>query len=123
MNFTQTIIELKHIFVKKDEEIEKLKKELLEKNEEIKKLKEIYNIPPEKNQLKTLNDHILHVCKDGEQRTVKEIFDQINNMEIKPWSKEAKTPCSSCSAACGKLFKNDKIYKTNDTPTKYFVLL
>ena len=44
-------------------------------------------------------------------------------MDTKPWSSVSKTPCSSCSAACGKLFQTGKLLKTNDTPTKFFVLL
>ena len=109
MDFSQSIDYLQKLFAEKDKEIIRLKKELLEKEEEIRKLKPVT--------LNTFNDYILHVCKDGKQRTVIEIFDEINMMDTKPWSSVSKTPCSTCSATCGKLLK------TNDTPTKFFVLL
>lgn len=111
MDFSQSIVNLQKLFAEKDKEINRLKKEL----EKIRKLKPVTP--------KTFNDYILHVCKDGKQRTVREIFDEINMMDTKPWSSVSKTPCSTCSAACGKLFQNGKLLKTNDTPTKFFVLL
>ena len=77
----------------------------------------------DKPTLKVWNDYILHVCKDGEQRTVREIFNEIDKMKTKPWPPEAKTPSSTCSATCGALFTKNKILKTNDSPVKYFVLL
>ena len=117
MDFVQSIDYLQKLFDEKDKEINRLKKELLEKEEEIRELKSGPGTP------KTFNDYILLVCKDGKQRTVREIFDEINMMDTKPWSSVSKTPCSSCSAACGKLFQNGKLLKTNDTPTKFFVLL
>lgn len=117
MDFSQSIDYLQKLFAEKDKEINRLKKELLEKEEEIRKLKSGPDTP------KTFNDYILHVCKDGKQRTVREIFDEINMMDTKPWSSISKTPCNTCSAACGKLFQNGKLLKTNDTPTKFFVLL
>lgn len=117
MDFSQSIDYLQKLFAEKDKEINRLKKELLEKEEEIRKLKSEPVTP------KTFNDYILHVCKDGKQRTVREIFDEINMMDTKPWSSVSKTPCNTCSAACGKLFQNGKLLKTNDTPTKFFVLL
>jgi len=117
MNFSQSIDYLQKLFAEKDKEINRLKKELLEKEEEIRKLKS------GPDTLNTFNDYILHVCKDGKQRTVREIFDEINMMDTKPWSSVSKTPCNTCSAACGKLFQNGKLLKTNDTPTKFFVLL
>ena len=115
MDFVQSIDNLQKLFAEKDKEINRLKKELLEKEEEIRKLKPVT--------LNTFNDYILHVCKDGKQRTVREIFDEINMMDKKPWSSISKTPCNTCNAACGKLFQNGKLLKTNDTPTKFFVLL
>ena len=115
MDFSQSIVNLQQLFAEKDKEINRLKKELLEKEEEIRKLQPV--------RVKTFNDYILQVCKDGKQRTVREIFDEINMMDTKPWSSVSKTPCSSCSAACGKLFQTGKLLKTNDTPTKFFVLL
>ena len=118
MDFSQSIDYLQKLFAEKDKEINRLKKELLEKEEEIRKLK-----PVTLNTPKSFNDYILHVCKDGKQRTVREIFDEINMMDKKPWSSISKTPCNTCSAACGKLFQNGKLLKTNDTPTKFFVLL
>lgn len=115
MDFSQSIDYLQKLFAEKDKEINRLKKELLEKEEEIRKLKPVT--------LNTFNDYILHVCKDGKQRTVREIFDEINMMDTKPWSSVSKTPCNTCSATCGKLFQNGKLLKTNHTPTKFFVLL
>ena len=101
MDFSQSIDYLQKLFAEKDKEIDRLKKELLEKEEEIRKLKP--DTP------KTFNDYILQVCKDGKQRTVREIFDEINMMDTKPWSSVSKTPCSTCSATCGKLFQNGKL--------------
>ena len=115
MDFKQSIVNLQQLFDEKDKEIDMLKKKLLEKEEEIRKLQPV--------RAKTFNDYILQVCKDGKQRTVREIFDEINMMDTKPWSSVSKTPCSTCSAACGKLFQSGKLLKTNDTPTKFFVLL
>tara|TARA_Y100001935_G_C17178614_1_gene443949 strand:+ start:89 stop:460 length:372 start_codon:yes stop_codon:yes gene_type:complete len=123
MSFSQNITSLKNIFIEKDEEIEKLKAELQEKNKEIKQLQDLLNITPGEKPFQTLNDYILHVCKDGEQRTVREIFDIIDKMNVKPWSEDAKTPCNTCNAACARLFKESKLLKTNDTPKKYFLLL
>ena len=112
MDFSQSINYLQKLFAEKDKEINRLKKELLEKEENSNQLES-----------KHLLDYILHVCKDEKQRTVREIFDEINMMDTKPWSSAFKTPCSTCSATCGKLFQNGKLLKTNDTPTKFFVLL
>ena len=117
MDFNQITTNLQKLFAEKDKEIVGLKKKLLEKEEEIRKLKSEPATP------KSFNDYILYVCNDGKQRTVREIFDEINMMDTKPWSTEAKTPCSTCSAVCGKLFLSGKIFKTNDTPTKFFILL
>ena len=69
------------------------------------------------------NDYILHVCKDGQQRTVREIFNSIELMDTRPWLPNAKTPCTTCSSACGELFKQNKLCKTNDSPIKYFSLI
>ena len=85
---------------------------------ELAKLKE-----PDTKVLKTWNDYILHICKDGNQRTTREIFDEIRSMDSQPWSPEAKTPEATCSSVCGQLFKNSILCKTNDTPLKYFILL
>ena len=115
MDYKQIIVNLQQLFDEKDKEIDMLKNKLLEKEEEIRKLQPV--------RTKTFNDYILLVCKDGKQRTVREIFDEINMMDTKPWSSVSKTPCSTCSAACGKLFQSGKLLKTNDTPTKFFVLL
>tara|TARA_B100001750_G_C15318716_1_gene501074 strand:- start:269 stop:643 length:375 start_codon:yes stop_codon:yes gene_type:complete len=123
MGFSQNITSLKNIFIEKDEEIEKLKSELKKKNEEIKQLQDLLNIVPGEKPFQTLNDYILHVCKDGGQRTVRSIFDEIDKMNVKPWSNDAKTPCNTCNAACSRLFKEGKLLKTNDTPRKYFMLL
>ena len=73
--------------------------------------------------LETWNDFILHVCKDGKQRTVREIYNELLKMDKKPWSNTAKTPKETCSATCGKLFCDNKLCKTNDSPVKYFILL
>ena len=59
MDFSQSIVNLQHLFAEKDKEINRLKKELLEKEEEIRKLQPV--------RVKTFNDYILQVCKDGEQ--------------------------------------------------------
>ena len=59
----------------------------------------------------------------GKQRTVREIFNEIDNMSCKPGTSDAKTPCSTCSKVCGDLFKQTKLYKTNDSPLKYFRLI
>jgi len=69
------------------------------------------------------NECILSVCKDGEQRTSREIFNEINNFKIKPWSDSAKTPDQTCSAACGHLFQRKLLVRTNDEPIKYFMYL
>jgi hypothetical protein len=122
-NFSKYICGIKQIFIEKDQEIEFLKNQLLKKDEEIKKLKTLMNIPEDKKPLNSWNDYVLYICNDGNQRTVREIFNEINKMETKPWPNDAKTPCSTCSATCGKLFTDGKLYKTNDTPTKYFMLL
>ena len=73
--------------------------------------------------LKSWNDYILHVCRDGQQRTAREIFNAIELMDIRPWSSDAKTPYSTCGSTCLDLFNKNKLYKTNDTPLKYFILL
>ena len=73
--------------------------------------------------LKSWNDYILHVCRDGQQRTAREIFNVIELMDIRPWTHDAKTPEATCSARCGDLFNRNKLCKTNDTPLKYFILL
>ncbi len=130
MSFSQNITSLKNIFIEKDEEIERLKtelekrnKEIKQRNKEIKQLQDILNITPGEKVFQTLNDYILHVCKDGIQRTVREIYDIIDEMSIKPWSHDAKTPCNTCNAKCAKLFNEGTLQKTNDTPRKYFILL
>ena len=63
MDFSQSIVNLQQLFAEKDKEINRLKKELLEKEEEIRKLQPV--------RVKTFNDYILQVCKDGKQRTVR----------------------------------------------------
>ena len=63
MDFVQSIVNLQQLFAEKDKEINRLKKELLEKEEEIRKLQPV--------RVKTFNDYILQVCKDGKQRTVR----------------------------------------------------
>ena len=120
-NFSKYICGIKQIFIEKDQEIEFLKNQLLKKDEEIKKLKTLMNIPEDKKPLNSWNDYVLYICNDGNQRTVREIFNEINKMETKPWPNGSKTPCNTCSATCGKLFTDGKLYKTNDTPTKYFM--
>ena len=123
MSFTHHITALKDIFIEKDTEIEKLKAKLKKKNEEISKLQDLLNITPGEKPFQKFSDYILHVCKDGEQRTVRDIFDEINKMNVKPWSDDAKTPCNTCNATCAKLFKEGKLLKTNHTPRKYYKLL
>ena len=108
-------------YKKKCQEIEKLHKiidNLTKENKELKK--ELGRDDPE---LKTWNDYILYVLRDGKQKTSKDIFNIINEMNKKPFPPEAKTPASTCNATCGTLFAKNKILKTNDSPLKYFVLL
>ena len=100
-------------------------KKMCKENEQLKK--EIVSLKKELGrgdpELKTWNDYILYVLRDGKQKTTKEIFNVINEMNKKPFPPEAKTPASTCSATCGTLFTKNKILKTNDSPLKYFVLL
>ncbi len=101
---------------------------LKEKNqqltEEIESLKKDKDIKPIINPDKPKwNECILSVCKDGKQRTAREIFNEIDKLEIKPWSDSAKTPDQTCSAACGHLFFKDILVRTNDDPIKYFMYL
>ena len=108
-------------YKKKCQEIEKLHKiidNLTKENKELKK-----ELGRDDTELKTWNDYILYVLRDGKQKTTKEIFNVINEMNKKPFPPEAKTPASTCSATCGTLFAKNKILKTNDSPVKYFVLL
>ena len=130
MSFTHHITTIKDIFIEKDTEIEKLKaklkkknEEIQAKNEEISKLQDLLNITPGEKPFQKFSDYILHVCKDGEQRTVRDIFDEINKMTVKPWSDDAKTPCNTCNATCAKLFNEGKLLKTNHIPRKYYKLL
>lgn len=130
MSVAHHITALKDIFIEKDKEIEKLKaklkkknEEIEAKNEEIKQLQDLLNITPGEKPFQTFSDYILHVCKDGEQRSVRDIFDEINKMTVKPWSDDAKTPCNTCNATCAKLFKEGKLLKTNHIPRKYYKLL
>lgn len=137
MSVAHHITALKDIFIEKDKEIEKLKtkleklkgkleeknEELQKKDEKIKQLQDLLNITPGEKPFQTLGDYILHVCKDGEQRTVRDIFDEIDKMDVKPWSDDAKTPCNTCNAACARLFKEGKLLKTNHAPRKYYKLL
>lgn len=105
----------------KCQEIEKLYKiidDLTKENKELKK-----ELGRDDVELKTWNDYILYVLRDGKQKTSKEIFNVINEMNMKPFPPDAKTPASTCGSICGTLFKKNKILKTNDTPLKYFVLL
>ena len=100
-------------------------KKMCQENEQLKKeivalKKELGRGDPE---LKTWNDYILYVLRDGKQRTAKEIFNIINGMDQKPFPPEAKTPVKTCGSICGTLFTKNMILKTNDTPIKYFVLL
>ena len=105
---------------KKDNEKLKLEIETLRKeNEFLKEQLKHHQI----TELKTWNDYILHVCKDGQQRTARGIFNIIDQMKQKPWTAEAKTPCATCRSICGELFKHNKLFKTNDSPVKYFSLI
>lgn len=121
MSVSHHITALKDIFIEKDKEIEKLKKEVERLKEELEKIK---TEEKEKHGLNTWDEYILFVCKDGKQRTSKEIFYEIKKMKTHPWSDKAKTPENSCNERCGSLFKDKKLlYKTNDKPIKYFILL
>ena len=105
------------------EAYKKIKKENEQLKLELDKLKKQLQDILKEPELKTWNDYVLFVCRDGKQRTVREIFNEIDKMSIKPWTSDAKTPCSTCSSICGDLFKHNKIYKTNDSPLKYFILI
>jgi hypothetical protein len=122
MSFSQNITLLKNIFIEKDEEIVSLKKEIEILKNELKKL-DLVKKENDGDKLSSWSDYILHICKDGDLRTVKEIFNKIDKMDEKPWSEEAKTPESSCNERCGTLYKKGKLCKTNDKPIKYFILL
>tara|TARA_B110000503_G_C6801830_1_gene271445 strand:- start:72 stop:446 length:375 start_codon:yes stop_codon:yes gene_type:complete len=122
MSFSQNITSLKNIFIEKDEEIVSLKKEIEILKNELKKLA-LVKKENDGDKLSSWSDYILHICKDGDLRTVKEIFNKIDKMDEKPWSEEAKTPESSCNERCGALYKKGKLCKTNDKPIKYFILL
>ena len=122
MSFSQNITLLKNIFIEKDEEIVSLKKEIEILKNELKKL-DLVKKENDGDKLSSWSDYILHICKDGDLRTVKEIFNKIDKMDEKPWSEEAKTPESSCNERCGALYKKGKLCKTNDKPIKYFILL
>jgi len=107
------------------EEYKKIKKE----NEYLKdKNKELYEkIQSFENKKKIgnpkWNDVVLSICKDGKQRTSREIYLLIKSMDLKPWAEDAKTPTATCSATCGNLFGKGILYKTNDEPIKYFMLI
>ena len=108
-------------YKKKCQEVEQLHKVIdnLEKdNASLKK-----ELGREGTELKTWNDYILHICRDGQLRTAREIFNVINKMDKKPFTPEAKTPATTCSANCGTLFTKNKLCKTNDSPIKYFILI
>ena len=105
------------------EAYKKVKKENEQLKLEIDTLRKQIQILSKEPTLNTWSDYILYVCKDGKQRTVREIFNEIDNMSCKPWTYDAKTPCSTCSSICGDLFKQTKLYKTNDSPLKYFRLI
>ena len=130
MNTIPTLLEsLKHEFIERDQLIETLKLQLAQKDKQITQLQqEVTKLQTKQstvipNKLNTWNEYILYVCRDGKQRTAREIFNEIEEMDEKPWSKEAATPSATCSANCGTLFSKGKLYKTNDTPIKYFRLL
>lgn len=123
MVFSESLKTLQTWCIQKEKEVASLKQELSKKDEEIKQLKSLLETVDITKKLHTWNDYILYICRDGKQRTSTEIFEKINEMETKPWSKCAKTPDASCSSACGTLFKSGKLYKTNDYPTRYFILL
>ena len=108
-------------YKKKCQEVEQLHKVIDNLEEENTSLKK--ELGREENELNSWSDYILYVLRDGKQRTSKEIFNVINNMDKKPFTPEAKTPASTCGSICGFLFTNNKILKTNDSPIKYFILL
>jgi len=108
-------------YKKKDMELIRANQEIESLKQEIKKL--TIELNRKNSNLITWTDYILYVCRDGEQRTSKEIFNEIKSMDTHPYTDNAKTPDSTCNSKCGNLFKKDKLCKTNDTPTKYFVLI
>ena len=105
------------------EAYKKVKKENEQLKLEIDTLRKQIQILSKEPTLNTWSDYILYVCKDGKQRTSRGIFNIIDQMKQKPWTSDAKTPCSTCSKVCGDLFKQTKLYKTNDSPLKYFRLI
>ena len=108
-------------YKKKCQEVEQLHKVIDNLEKENASLKKELGI--EGNELKTWNDYIIHICRDGQQRTAREIFNIIDKMDKKPFPPEAKTPASTCGSICGTLFTKNKLCKTNDSPIKYFTLL
>ena len=131
MTFIDTLDSLKQWCLTKENEIQSLNQELDAKNKELekkdteikelKKLLESFNVISKKRDSPKWKDSILYVCRDGKQRTSKEIFNEISKLESHPVF--CQTPYRSCSAECGRLFDTGKLYKTNDSPIKYFVLL
>ena len=103
------------------EAYKKVKKENEQLKLEINTLRKQIQILSKEPTLKKWSDYILYVCKDGKQRTVREIFNEIDNMPSRP--SYSKTPLNTCSSTCGDLFKQTKLYKTNDSPIKYFRLI
>jgi hypothetical protein len=105
------------------EAYKKVKKENEQLKLEIDTLRKQIQILSKEPTLNTWSDYILYVCKDGKQRTSRGIFNIIDQMKQKPWTAEAKTPWATCGRTCIDLFKNNKLYKTNDSPVKYFSLI
>lgn len=53
-------------------------------------------------------DYILHVCRDGQQRTAIEIFNEIELMDHRPWPPFGESPKKTCNANCGNLFRKQQ---------------
>ena len=121
VNITTDVVQVDEKQQTLSKENEMLKQKVLALEKENASLKK--ELGREENELKTWKDYILHICRDGQLRTAREIFNVINNMDKKPFPPEAKTPASTCSANCGTLFTKNKLCKTNDSPIKYFILL
>ena len=74
------------------------------------------------DKLITWSDYVLNVCKDGKQRTSREIFQAIQLMDSHPWEPTAKTPESTCGTCCLYLFQKKKVSRVkfeNERHYKY----
>ena len=71
-------------YKKKDMELIRANQEIESLKQEIKKL--TIELNRKNSNLITWTDYILYVCRDGEQRTSKEIFNEIKLKELQPFA-------------------------------------